>query len=118
MRTSASSGSCGHQQARPVELGQVRSQLGLDVEPGAGVERGQRFVEQQQLGRRRPALGPGDPLGLAAGQRGRFPVGQSVQAQAVAASQGPPSAPDRVPCPLARGENATFSSTLRCGNNR
>ena len=56
------------EQARPGEVGEVPLELGLHVEPGAGVERGQRLVEQQQ--RRVAGQGTAErhPLRLPAGQ--------------------------------------------------
>ena len=58
----------GDEQADAVEGGQVAAQVAADLAAGAGVEGGQRLVEQQQagLGGQRP--GQRDPLGLAARQ--------------------------------------------------
>ena len=58
----------GDEQDRPGEVGEVPAQLGADLEPGAGVERGQRLVEQQQPGVGGERAGERDPLRLPAGQ--------------------------------------------------
>ena len=51
----------GDQHGAAGELGQVPAQLGAHGEPGAGVERRQRLVEQQQRAGRRRARGPAPP---------------------------------------------------------
>ena len=48
--TSASSGSWVTTTRRAVVAGQVAAQVGADLQPGAGVQRGERLVEQQQRG--------------------------------------------------------------------
>ena len=58
----------GDQDGGAVEVGQVAAQLGADLQPGVGVERGQRLVQQQQARVDGQGAGQGDPLGLAAGQ--------------------------------------------------
>ena len=68
-------GVVGDEQADAVEGGEVAAQVAADVAAGAGVEGGERLVEQEQagLGGQRP--GQRDPLRLAAGQRrGRWPA--------------------------------------------
>ena len=71
----------GDQQARPGEVGQMPPEFGLHVQPGLGVEGGQRLVEQQQ--RRLSGQRPGQrhPLGLAPGQLGGLTARQVVQAE-------------------------------------
>ena len=57
------------------------AQLGLHVEPGAGVQRRQRLVQQQQGGLAGQRPGQGHSLGLAAGQLAGLAVGQGVEAE-------------------------------------
>ena len=108
----------GDQQARPGEVGQVRRELGPDVEAGSGVERGQRLVQQQHA--RAPGQRPGqcDPLCLAAGQLGRLAVGQVGQPEPRQPVIGRCRGVRAGLCPATRGENATFSATVRCGKSR
>ena len=67
----ASSGSWVTSSVQPAEVAQVPAQLGADVQPGAGVERGERLVEQQQPRVGGQGAGQGDPLRLPAGQAPR-----------------------------------------------
>ena len=57
------------QQRVAAEVGEVPAQLGADLQAGAGVQRGQRFVEQQQARAGGQRTCQCDPLGLTAGQR-------------------------------------------------
>ncbi len=66
-------GVVGDEEADAVERGEVAAQVAADVAAGAGVEGGERFVEQQQAGLGGQGPGQGDALGLAAGQ-GAGPV--------------------------------------------
>ena len=59
----ASTGSWVTSTALPSKSRQVPAQLRAHGQPGAGVERGQRLVEQQQPRARRPARGPARPAG-------------------------------------------------------
>ena len=66
-------GVVGDEEADAVEGGEVAAQVAADVAAGAGVEGGERFVEQQQAGFGGQGAGQGDALGLAAGE-GAGPV--------------------------------------------
>ena len=66
-------GVVGDEEADAVERGEVAAQVAADVAAGAGVEGGERLVEQQQAGLGGQGAGQGDALGLAAGQ-GAGPV--------------------------------------------
>ena len=66
----------GDQQGRPGEVGQVRFEFGLDVEASSGVQRGQRFIQQQQRWLPGQRAGQCHPLRLPAGQLGRLAVGE------------------------------------------
>ena len=57
-------GVVGDQQPGAGEGGEVSAELGPDTEAGRGVERGERFVEEQQAGVGGEGAGEGDPLGL------------------------------------------------------
>ena len=59
----------GHQEADARERGQLLAQVAPHRPARAGVERGQRLVEQQQPGLGRHGAGQRDPLGLPARQR-------------------------------------------------
>ena len=80
----ASSNSCvtsttGTSSDRSIEV-----QLAGGARPGAGVERGQRLVEQERVrARGASARASGDPLALAAGQRCRPGVGAVGETEAV-----------------------------------
>ena len=71
----------GDQQARPGEVGQVPLQLGLHVKTGAGVQRGQRFVQQQQGGLPGQRAGQRHALRLPAGQLTGLAVGEVGQSE-------------------------------------
>ena len=77
--TSASTGSWVTSRLGPVKSARWRFEFGLDVEAGAGVQRGQRLVQEQQGGLPGQGAGQGDPLGLPAGQLGGFAAGQVGQ---------------------------------------
>ena len=66
-----------------LELGQVAPELGADLQAGAGVQGGQRLVEEQQPGAGGQGAGEGDALGLAAGQPARLGAGVVGEAHAV-----------------------------------
>ncbi|GAA3166115.1 hypothetical protein GCM10020001_109200 [Nonomuraea salmonea] len=69
----------GDQHGRAVEVGEVAAQLGADCKPGVGVERGQRLVQQEQLGPYGERTGQRHPLRLPTGQLprpGTGPIGQ------------------------------------------
>ena len=66
-------GVVGDEEADAVEGGEVAAQVAADVAAGAGVEGGERFVEEQQARLGGEGAGQGDALGLAAGQ-GAGPV--------------------------------------------
>ena len=91
-------------QARPREARQVPLQLGLHVEPGAGVQRRQRLVEQQQgrvAGQRAAQrhalrLAAGQVAGSASRQLGQAEPGEPV------VGHGPSVGPAHPACP--RGE--------------
>ena len=64
----------GDQHGRAGEVGEVLAQEGADVDPGAGVERGHRLVEQEHVGVAGQRSRQGDPLRLPAGElRGTSP---------------------------------------------
>ena len=65
----------GDQQRGARMVGEVAVQFGAGVQPGTGVERGERLVEQQQLRRDGQRAGQGDPLRLPAGQVPRLAPG-------------------------------------------
>ena len=73
----------GDQQARPGEVGQVALELGLHVKAGAGVQRGQGFVQQQQGWLPGQRAGQRHPLRLPAGQLAGLAVGQVGQPEPV-----------------------------------
>ena len=108
----------GDEQARPGEVGEVPLELGLHVEAGARVEGRERLVEQQQrrVARQRP--GQRDPLRLPPGQVGGPAARQIGQPEPGQPVGGDGRAAGARPSPRARGENATLSSTLRCGKSR
>ena len=68
-------GVVGDEEADAVEGGEVAAQVAADVAAGAGVEGGERFVEEQQARLGRQRAGQGDALGLAAGEGARPVVG-------------------------------------------
>ncbi len=84
----------GDEQAGAVEGGEVAAQLGPHLDPGAGVQRGERLVEQQQpwAGGQRPRQG--HPLRLPTRQRSR--LGASVLAQAEALEPAVRLGPSRI----------------------
>ena len=55
------------------------AQLHLHRLAQLGVERGERLVEQEELGRERQRAGDGDALALAAGELRHGPVGEAGQ---------------------------------------
>ncbi len=67
----------GDEEAHAVEGGEVAAQVPADVTAGAGVEGGERLVEEQQARLGGQGAGQGDALGLAAGE-GAGPVGGVV----------------------------------------
>ena len=73
----------GHEQRRHAGLGQHGGELAAAGGAGAGVERGQRLVEQQRRRPPRERAGDGDALALAAGQRARPLVGEVRDAEAL-----------------------------------
>ena len=82
------------EQGRAADIGQVLAEPRADVEPRAGVERGQRLVEQQRHRVRRQRASEGDALGLAPGQRPRLAVGELAEAEPRRATP-PPAAGTR-----------------------
>ena len=111
-------GVVGDEEADAVERGEVAAQVAADVAAGAGVEGGERFVEEQQAGLGGQGAGEGDALGLPAGQ-GAGPVagvvGEPDALEPVAGSWlGRPV----LATPRARSPKATFSSAVRLGNSR
>ncbi len=71
----------GHQHRLPSHPVQQFPQLGLQPVPQMGVQGGERFIQQEQLGVGGQHPGQGHPLGLPAGQLGRAPGFQSLQLQ-------------------------------------
>ena len=66
-----------------LERGEDVAEVGEELRPGRRVERAERLVEQQQLGRERERAGQADALRLAAGQgRGRA-VGDVLEAESL-----------------------------------
>ena len=61
----------GDEDGRPGELPQVPGEVGAHVQPRAGVERGERLVEQEQVGVGDERPGEGGALGLPARQPAR-----------------------------------------------
>jgi hypothetical protein len=72
----------GDQDDRAVVGREVALELGPDVDPGAGVERGHRLVEQEQPRVAGQRAGEGDALRLAARELGGTSVGEVAQAEA------------------------------------
>ena len=108
----------GDQQRRAGVVGEVAVQLGAGVQPGAGVERGERLVEQQQRRVDGERAGQGDPLGLPAGQLARLAAGVLGEADPVEPVGGLLAGAVRRSTPWRRGPNATLSSAVRCGKSR
>ena len=103
----------GDEQRGNLDLPQYLGQLPPGACAGAGVQRGQRLVEQQRgrPARKRPS--ERHALALAAGKRAGSGVGQPSDAEALEQLGRPPATV--APAQLASG-NATFSA-LRCGNS-
>ena len=68
---------------RTGEVGQVLAQGAADVEPGPGVERRERLVEEEERRVRGKGPGEGDPLRLPAGQLGGPALGQVGEVEPV-----------------------------------
>ena len=111
-------GVVGDEQADAVERGEVAAQVAADVAAGAGVEGGERFVEQQEAGLGGQGAGQGDPLGLAAGQGAGPVVGVVGEPDALRASRAARARACCLPTPRARSPKATFSRAVRLGNRR
>ena len=96
----------------------MATQLAAHLDPVAGIECSQRFVEQQELrlGSERPRQR--NPLRLTTGQLVGSRPFDAVAAHLCAASAGPPRCAADLSTPRARSPNATFSSTDMCGNSR
>ena len=112
--TIASTGSWVTTSAGAGEVGEVPPQLGAHLQPGAGVERGQRLVEQQQRRFRWPAPGPARPAGPA---RRRAAAGRrppcSARPTPLEPARRPPAGRRPRPMPRARSPKATFSRARR-----
>ena len=111
-------GVVGDEEADAVERGEVAAQVAAHVAAGAGVEGGQRLVEQQQprLGGQRP--GQRDPLRLPARQGSGSVAGVVGEPDALEPRRGACAGPSAFGTPRARRPNATFSSAVRLGNSR
>ena len=109
----------GDQHDRPGEVGEVRAQEGAHVDPGAGVERGHRLVEQQHLGLGGERPGQRHPLRLAAGELGGPAAGEVGRGRAARATPAA-CARDAARPAAARtaAAKATLSRTSRCGKSR
>ena len=84
-------GVVGDEEADTVERGEVAAQVAADVTAGAGVEGGERLVEQQQAGFGRQRSSQGDALRLATRQRARSVVGMVGEPDACQPVPGPGS---------------------------
>ena len=86
-----------HHDAGAVEPGQVPSQFAAHLEAGAGVEGGQRFVEEEKTGRQGEGAGEGDALLLASREDPGTVGGAVGQIHALEPRSGP--GPRRPPPP-------------------
>lgn len=66
-----------------LELGEMPTELGADLQTGAGVQRCKWLVQEQQAGAGGQGTGQGDTLGLAAGQLARLGAAVVREPQAV-----------------------------------
>ena len=100
----------GHEEPHARRTRRGGAELAPDLDAGAGVERGERLVEQQQprLGRER--AGERDALGLTAGELAGLRVGVGRRARPARASRRPRARASRLATPRLRRPNATFSS--------
>ena len=108
----------GHEEPDAGERRELAAQVAPHRAARALVERGERLVEQEEprLGRQRPR--ERDALGLPAGELARLhrrAVGEPDRVERTRAAA--PRAARRL-APRLRSPNATFSSTVRCGNSR
>ncbi len=87
-----------------LERRQVAAELGAHLQPGAGVQRGERLVQEQQPGPGGQGAGECDPLGLAAGQAARLGAGVCGQAHALQQLGGPGAGLRLAGAPAARPE--------------
>ena len=96
----------------------MAAQVAAHLAAGAGVERGERLVEQQQarLGGERP--GEGDALRLPARQGARAVAGVVGEPDPLEPRRAPAPGPSALATPRARSPKATFSSAVRLGNSR
>ena len=94
----------------PVEAIEVLPQLGPHLHRGAGVQGGERLVEQQQLGAGGESADQRDPLGLPAGQRPGPARRLGGQPDRLQPARGLRPGDAAGPSPRARRPNATFSS--------
>ena len=102
----------------PANVREVRAQVASQLGAGADVERGERLVEQQEPGLGHERACQRDALLLPARQRRRLRVGAVVAARRVRATRVARRRASARLVPRLRSPNATFSSTVRCGNSR
>ena len=96
----------------------MTAQVAADVTAGAGVEGGERLVEEQQSRLGGQGAGQGDALGLAAGQGAGSVVGVVGEPDALRARWRRVVRASALAMPRARSPKATFSSADRLGNRR
>ena len=102
----------------PANVARCGTELAPQLGPGPDVEGGERLVEQQQPGLGDERAGQGDALLLTTGERAGLALGDG-QPRPTRSSHSPArrrASAARIP--RLRSPNATFSSTLRCGNSR
>ena len=96
----------------------MAAQVAADLAAGAGVEGGERLVEEQQPGFGGQGAGERDPLRLAAGQLARSVPGAVGEADPSPATPRRGPGPRVLATPRARSPKATFSSAVRLANSR
>ena len=85
---------------------------------GCRVERGERLVEQEQPRARSRRPGERDPLRLTTRELAGFAPARSASRPASSQLRGLGASVAPWRAPRLRRPNATFSSTVRCGNRR
>ena len=114
-RAYASTGSCVTSSRTPSNVARWRRRSRRTSDARAGVERGERLVEQQQAGLGRQRSGQGDTLRLAARQRARTVARRGRRGRPARATPIARARASALATPRARSPKATFSSAVRLG---